>query len=353
MFSRKKIDNKPKVDASLFEKFSPLNEIDAKHIQALSEKSRLDIIEPGGLIIRKTKNHTAQHFLVKGTIEIRESFEHRTQMTHEDPRCTKAMEHELADRSTVKALDECVVLVTDVTQMEHLLSLNENYSIYHLDQGELPLPDTAIIDDSFQEDWDNVFIQSPLAANLSNTAIHQLFSSFEEITVSHGDIIVKQNSPGDYFYIIKQGQAEVHTDPYGPYKGDTFTLTAGNYFGDEALVAQTIRNSTITMTSDGMLGRLSHHAFNTLIRENLVTTSNDPSLMADESTQVIDVSFPLEYRHSHHEGSQNIPISSLRKQLSGFKSSYRYLVTPADDCRSELATYLMRQAGLDAYYLSS
>jgi CRP-like cAMP-binding protein len=351
MFSRKKIDSTPTIDPELYKKFYPLNEIDSKHHEKLGKKVRLEIIEPNGLIIRKNRNINAQHFLVTGSIEIRESFEHRTQCDSEDPRCAKSLEHGLAERSTIKALSECVVLVADSQHVEQMLSLNQNYTIHHLDDGKLPLPDTAIIDDSFQEDWDNVFIQSPLAANLSHTAIHQLFSSFEEVTVDEGETIVKQNSPGDYFYIIKQGYAEVKTDPYGAYKGESFTLTAGNYFGDEALVAGTIRNSTVTMMSDGVLGRLSHETFNSLIREQLVTATGDQSLLSDGKTRIIDVRFPLEYRNNHHEGSLNIPISKLRKQLGELHSSYRYLVTPVNDCRSELATYLMRQAGLEAYYL--
>lgn len=353
MFSRKKTHKKPKIDPALFKKFYPLNEIDSKHHEQLGEKSRLELIEPNGFIVRKSRNPNILHYLLSGSIEIRESFEHRTQRNSGDPRCHKPLEHELAERSTIKAIDECVILVTDNQHVEQLLSLNENYTIHHLADGELPLPDTAIIDDSFQEDWDNVFIQSPLAANLSHSAIHQLFSSFEEVTVGEGETIFKQNSPGDYFYIIKQGFAEVKTDAEGAYKGEVFTLTAGNYFGDEALVARTIRNSTVTMKSDGILGRLSHETFNSLIREHLVTASSDKALLSDEKTRIIDVRFPLEYRNNHHAGSQNIPISNLRKQLNEMQSSCRYLVTPVNDCRSELATYLMRQAGLDAYYLSN
>ena len=352
MFSRKKTEKKPKIDPNLFKNFYPLNEIDPRYHQQLSEKCRLVTIEPNELIIRKNRNPNSSHFLVNGSIEIRESFEQRIQCNSEDRRCHKALENQLAERSTIKAINECVVIITDNKLIEQLLSLNNNYTIHDLNDGELPLPDTAIIDDTFQEDWDNVFIQSPLAANLSHTAIHQLFSSFEEINVSEGETIVKKNSPGDYFYIIKQGHAEVTTDPYGPYKGEKFILTAGNYFGDEALVAQTIRNSSVTMKSAGILGRLSHQTFNELIREHLVTPSNGQAFISDEMTRVIDVRFPLEYRQDHAAGSQNIPISNLRKQLNELQSSCRYLVTPVNDCRSELATYLMRQAGLEAYYLN-
>ena len=62
--------------------------------------------------------------------------------------------------------------------------------------------------------------------------------------------------------------------------------------------------------------------------------------------------FPVEYRLGHEPGSVNMPISFLRKQLHTMKHSQLYIIAPANDRRAELATYLMRQAGYEAYYLN-
>jgi rhodanese-related sulfurtransferase len=43
----------------------------------------------------------------------------------------------------------------------------------------------------------------------------------------------------------------------------------------------------------------------------------------------------------------------LRKRLREFDRNKTYLVTPEGGKRSELAVYLLRQAGLNAYLLNS
>jgi CRP-like cAMP-binding protein len=219
-----------------------------------------------------------------------------------------------------------------------------------LDEGDISLKDHDLIDDNFQEDWENVFIRSKLAANLSNSIIHRLMSRLTNVEVQAGQLIVKSQSPGDYFYVIKQGQAIVKTDPKGPFKGEQFSLKAGNYFGDEALVAETTRNATVTMETDGVLGRLDHAAFNELIKQYLVSPLSK-EIQLTQQVKLLDVRFPVEYRLGHADGSTNMPISLLRRQLHEMKQSLLYVIAPANDRRAELATYLMRQAGYQAYHL--
>jgi hypothetical protein len=40
------------------------------------------------------------------------------------------------------------------------------------------------------------------------------------------------------------------------------------------------------------------------------------------------------------------------QKMTDFKESLLYVVTPANDRRAELATYIMRQAGFKAYHLT-
>ena len=55
---------------------------------------------------------------------------------------------------------------------------------------------------------------------------------------------------------------------------------------------------------------------------------------------------------AHIEGSVNTPVVSLRKHLRELDRNKSYLVTPEGGRRSELAVYLLRQAGLNAYLLN-
>lgn len=338
---------------ALIQRFSPLNQISQKYHSQLASQLRMIKVRQGDTIIAKARNTKLLHFLVVGSIDVRESFENRYTIDHKNDLSRQSLESTLADRSSVKAASDCLLLVANTDQIDQYLTWSQDYNIFYLDEGDLSVTDQDLIDDSFQEDWDNVFIRSKLAANLSNRVIHEVLSQLEDIEVKTNEVIVKANSVGDYFYVLKEGMAEVQTESKGPFHGARFKLNPGNYFGDEALVAGTKRNATVTMKSNGVLGRLSIDAFNYLIRQHLVSplTADMNVSPGDHDVAVLDVRFPIEFKMGHEDGSVNLPINRLRKELGEFKQSLRYIVTPANDSRAELATYLMRQAGFEAYHL--
>ncbi len=338
---------------ALIEKFSPLNQVASKYHSQLASHLRLIKVKAGKGIIKQDKHSKLLHFLVEGQVEIRESFDIRYPFSHDDQDSDLSLESRLQSRSSVKATTDCAILVANTEKIDQFLTWGQDYTIFYLDEGDVSLKDDDLIDDDYQEDWDNVFIRSNLASNLSNAVIHQLMSQLENMPVKANEVIVKAHSPGDYFYLIKQGSAEVQTDANGPFNGECFKLGPGSYFGDEALVAETTRNATVTMSSDGILGRLNIEAFNQLIKQHLVSPlANDIDPQSDD-VKILDVRFPVEYKLGHEEGSINMPISLLRKQLQDMKPSQLYVITPANDRRAELATYLMRQAGYQAYHLAN
>lgn len=334
----------------LIQQFTPLNQIAPRYHGHLAEKLSLRNVRSGQLILRKAHDPAISHFLVSGEVEVRESFDHRYRLHSDDPRCKQALEKGIDRRAVVRAQTDCEILSINNDFIDQLLSWEQDFTVFFLDEGELALSDHDLIDDSFAEDWDNRFIQSALATNLSNLTIHRLLSSLEDIEVVQDQWIIHKNSPADYFYVIKQGQAEVVTSEDSVYRGQQFELVAGDYFGDEALVASTLRNASVRMKSDGVLGRINAELFGQLIRDFLVSPA-DRELMTQKNLQILDVRMPFEYQTKHYRDSKNIPISHLRQQIPAMPTDRVYLVTPENDCRSELATYLLRQAGLDAYHL--
>lgn len=336
----------------LLTQFNPIKQIASKYHQQFAKLLQLIHLAPGDCIIRKSGSNQDQHFLVDGRVEIRESFEKRYQFSHLDKQCQRSLQSQIAKRSSVKAIEHSILLVADNEQIEQYLSWSQGYAIFHLDDGDISIGADQPIDDNYQQDWDTAFVSSPLAANMSNYAIHHLLSKLEDISVKRGDVIVKAHSPGDFFYIVKIGDAEVQTAQSGPYQGQNFQLMSGDYFGDEALVAGTPRNATVTMTSDGILGRLDRESFEQLIKLHLVSPVTDMAKIQGSNIEILDVRFPIEFKQGHQAGSTNLPISCLRKQLQQLSQSVQYVITPANDRRAELATYLMRQAGFQAYHLA-
>jgi len=331
------------------ELFSPLDKIDRRYRSQFAETLAIEDINKGSTVLRKDKTSKKCHFLVKGSVEIRASFDNRLRIDHDTPQCRNSLESMLnSDKGSIKALSDCSILFVDNAKLEQALTVGALYT----NAVERSLESEIKINDNLSPDWDTNFVESPLAENLPSIAIQQLFTQLEEIQVNVGDVIVKNQSRGDFFYVIKTGIAEVRTELKGPYKGKTFELGAGDYFGDEALVADTIRNASVTMLTDGTLGRLDTERFIELIKAHLVTHLTPDVHFTPDQMQIIDVRLPIEYRDNHKEGSSNIPISALRHRMGELKRSQIYVITPADDNRSVLATYLLRQAGFQAYQWS-
>jgi len=333
-------------------RFNALQNIAPKYCSQFAATLKVEQLKRGATIVRKAKLDNELHFLLEGSIEIRRSFDQRQVLDHLSPECRNSLESLLPDSGSIKASDDCQVLVADAQQLAKILDWTQDVSTFYLNSDALSMEADVKISDDYLEDWDSAFIQSSLAANLPSAAIHQLFAQLQDIPVAAGDIVVADQSDADYFYIIKQGSALVHTPLQGPLKGKIIELEAGGYFGDEALVADTIRNASVVMSSKGVLGRLSRKDFNTLIKQHLVKHLTPDVRFHSDQLQIIDVRLPIEYRGNHKEGSNNIPISALRHRLTDMKQSLLYVVTPANDSRSVLATYLLRQAGFEAYQWS-
>jgi len=333
-------------------RFNALQNIAPKYRSQFAATLTKKQIESGTTIVRKSKADNELHFLLEGTIEIRRSFNQRQTLNQQSDQCRNSLESLLQDSGNIKASTDCQVLVADARQLEKIMDWTQEVSAFYLNTTALSLEPEVRISDDYSEDWDSAFIKSPLAANLPSAVIHQLFAQLQDIEVSAGDVVVKDQSNADYFYIIKQGSALVQTPLQGPLKGKTIELEAGDFFGDEALVADTIRNASVVMTSTGVLGRLSRESFSSLIKQHLVKHLTPDVHFSSDQLQILDVRLPVEYRGNHKEGSNNIPISALRHRLSDLKRSLLYVVTPANDSRSVLATYLLRQAGFQAYQWS-
>jgi CRP-like cAMP-binding protein len=71
-----------------------------------------------------------------------------------------------------------------------------------------------------------------------------------------GDEIVRQGEPGDRFYVIDSGSAEVLVDGL-----PSASLDPGDYFGEIALLRNVPRTATVRAREDGLLLTLTHDAF--------------------------------------------------------------------------------------------
>ena len=190
-------------------------------------------------------------------------------------------------------------------------------------------------------------------ASLPAANIDSLLACFKRQLVKRGEVIVRQNEPGDYYYVIERGRAQVTREVTGA-RVELAEIDAGDAFGEEALIAETVRNATVTMATDGVLLRLSSADFVRLLREPLLqrVDAEEARRRVAAGAVWLDVRFPAEYQHDGLPGALNIPLNELRDSLPNLPADREYVAYCQTGRRSSAAAFLLSQRGFSASLLA-
>lgn len=189
-------------------------------------------------------------------------------------------------------------------------------------------------------------------AALPPAHIDDLLGRFEEIPVRRGQVIVREGDVGDYYYLVERGRCLV-TKLRGAAPVVVAEIDAGGTFGEEALVADTLRSATVSMETDGLLLRLAKADFIRLLREPLLKRVEPAAAraMIDAGALWVDVRLPVEWRHDGLPGSINLPLNELRQDYGKLDPGRDYIVYCQTGRRSSAAAFLLGQRGRRAYLL--
>jgi uncharacterized protein YhbP (UPF0306 family) len=110
-----------------------------------------------------------------------------------------------------------------------------------------------------------------VVANLPTQAVEKIIHQLQSISVPAGETIVRQGQPADKFFIVVEGEAEVmrggEDEPIQIAK-----LSAGELFGEVAIMRDEPRAATVRATSDVKLLALDRDAFRDLIAQAMEIT---------------------------------------------------------------------------------
>jgi rhodanese-related sulfurtransferase len=240
-----------------------------------------------------------------------------------------------------------------------LLALDEDTLDIMLTWNQLAAPVASAQGGSETTDWrmmsgmlalDNLTVGA--FASLPPANIQSLLGKFNRIQVKRGETIIKQGDPGDYYYLIESGRCKV-TRLVAGSSMQLAELTEGNAFGEEALVADTARNATVVMKTDGALLRLSKDDFNELLRAPLLqkVSGEEAERRVAAGATWIDVRFPAEYRSDGFPGALNIPLDDIRQASAALDPAREYIVYCQTGRRSSAAAFLLSQRGFNAALL--
>ena len=244
--------------------------------------------------------------------------------------------------------------ITDV----ELLSLDEDTLDIVVTWNQLATPNHSTTE-ADQTDWrmmsgmfavDNLTVGT--FASLPPANIQALLAKFQRVAARRGETVIQQGDPGDYYYLIERGRCKVSRLVAGS-PVQLAELKEGDAFGEDALVADTVRNATVTMNTDGTLLRLSKQDFDRLLRAPLLqkVTGEEGERRVAAGALWIDVRFPAEYQSDGYPGAINIPLNDIRQASAALDPAKEYIVYCQTGRRSSAAAFLLSQRGFRAVLL--
>jgi CRP/FNR family cyclic AMP-dependent transcriptional regulator len=103
----------------------------------------------------------------------------------------------------------------------------------------------------------------PLFSQLTKHELDFVATRTDEVEVPVGKVLTTQGQPGDTFYVLLDGEAQVDIDGK-PRR----TLERGDFFGEISMLDRGLGTATITTTKPSRLLVMSHAQFRDAIKAN-------------------------------------------------------------------------------------
>jgi len=203
-------------------------------------------------------------------------------------------------------------------------------------------------------DWMTTLLQTKAFHRIPPANIQAIFMRMQRINYRASDVVIKQGTEGDFFYVVVAGKCIVTREtPLNKEGIKLAELGPGDSFGEEALIAEAKRNATVTMFSDGTLMRLGKHDFQTLLNEPLLQWVDQQKAreIVAHGGKWLDVRLPSEFQNFRIDDAVNIPLYFIRLKLNALDKNTQYVVCCDTGRRSSAAAYILSERGFEAYVL--
>jgi CRP-like cAMP-binding protein len=336
------------IDIDLLKKFSPLDGLKRDNLAALARKVQVRELSPQQLMFKEGDTERRTIYVVSGSLEliddqgkVEEIIEGGSDIARNPVAAI------FPRRVTGRARNRVQYISIDSDLLDVMLTWDQtgSYEVSEL-QGEA--------EDDGGEDWMTMLLQTKAFHKIPPANIQAIFMRMQQINYKAGDVVLKQGTEGDYFYVLTSGKCIVTRET--PLNKDGIKLAelvVGDTFGEEALISDAKRNATVTMTTDGAVMRLGKEDFKSLLNEPML----DWVSMAEAEDIIkgggkwLDVRLPSEFENDHLNGAINIPLYFIRLKMNALDENTNYILCCDTGRRSSAGAYILSERGYKAYVL--
>ena len=326
--------------------FSPLDGLKAENLHALARKTQIRELDAGRALFKEGDTEKRTFYLVSGTIELRNEERVMASIRSGSPEARPPLAPGLPRKFTARALTDVSYIMIDSDLLDVLITWDQTgqYEVAELNGDKAAMTG----------DWMTALLQTKAFHRIPPANIQAIFMRMQRINYRARDVVIKQGTEGDYFYVVVSGKCVVTREtPLNKEGIKLAELGTGDSFGEEALIAEAKRNATVTMLTDGTLMRLGKQDFQTLLNEPLLQW-----VSYDQAKQVVagggkwlDVRLPSEFQNLRIDDAINIPLYFIRLKLNALGKDVPYVVCCDTGRRSSAAAYILSERGFEAYVL--
>lgn len=333
------------VDPALFVNYIPLNALRPESQKNLARKSTLASAKAGDYLFRIGDAADAALFLVDGEVQLEDAAGKPLLVIRSgEPGSFHRLAHQSPRKVSARCQRDTRYVTMDASLLDVMLTWDQSGSF---EVGELT-------GNSGGGDWMTKLLQMRIFQMVPPSNLQAMFMRMQEVRTEPGQVVVRQGEPGDFFYVIMEGRCMVTREVPNQKPVRLAELDAGSCFGEEALIADSERNASVTMLTRGRLMRLSRPDFRTLLNDPIarrIGFDEAQKLVQSGKAQWLDVRLPSEYQRNHLPDSLNIPLYMLRMKLSQLDPNRTYIAACDTGRRSSVAVFLLSGKGYDIYAL--
>lgn len=333
------------LDINLLKNFSPLDGLKRDNLIALARKVQIRELSPQQILFKEGDTEKRTVYVVSGSLELLDQGKVTEIIQGGKDAARNPVAPLFPRRVAARARDRVQYISIDSDLLDVMLTWDQtgSYEVSEL-QGQTDVGD----------DWMTMLLQTKAFHKIPPANIQAIFMRMQQINYKSGDVVLKQGSEGDFFYVLTRGKCLVTRET--PLNKDGIKLaelSVGDTFGEEALISDAKRNATVTMQTDGSVMRLGKEDFKRLLNEPMLDwlSAKEAEQIVNAGGKWLDVRLPSEFENHHKDGAINIPLYFIRLKINTLDPAMKYVVCCDTGRRSSAGAYILSERGYHAYVL--
>lgn len=318
--------------------YQPLDSLTPENLKEIAAKLEVVKLNKGDTIFKEGDKNDQHIFLYTGNIDLLKADKTLKTIEAGTADAKSAIAHIIPRNFSCVASSDTVIFKIEEDLLDQMLAWGQT--------GSFRVEELSGSNDA---DWMTKILQTEAFRRIPPANIQAIFTSLEDINANAGETIIKQDEAGDYFYIIKSGRCMVTRKNPGQNKDIKLAdLSAGDTFGEEALISDATRNASIVMLTQGSLSRLSKENFLKLLNEPMIEKVDYTAAklrVKNGEAKWLDVRLPAEFSSAHIAGAVHLPLIFLRMKMKELDPMVNYILYCDTERRSSSACYILGEKG--------